>query len=104
MKKFSEIFKKIASKHGLKTTFRSVTKVKWLKSTTRTPLGEKKANMFYSIPCKWENDIYVGRTYWMFESMKKEHEAKICLTKMAVEDGIIESAEVRMGKADRGNS
>ena len=102
LKGFSEIFKRIASKHGIKTAFRPGTKVKELKSTARTPLGEKKANVVYSIPCKCEKNIYVGETYRMFETRKKEHEAKVRLTKKDIEDGNIESAEIRMGKEDGG--
>ena len=102
MKGFSEIFKRIAFKHGIKIAFRPGTKVKELKSTARTPLGEKKANVVYSIPCKCEKNIYVVETYRMFETRKKEHEAKIRLTKKDIEDGSIESAEIRMGKEDGG--
>ena len=40
----------------------------------------------------------------MFESRKKEHEAKVRLIKMDIEDGNIESAEVMIRKEDRGNS
>ena len=46
LKGFSEIFKRIISKHGVKTAFRSGTKVKELKSKARTPSGEKKANLY----------------------------------------------------------
>ena len=52
LKGFPEIFKRILSKHGIKTAFRPVTKIKELKSTARIPLGEKKANVMYHIPCK----------------------------------------------------
>ena len=45
LKGFSEIFKRITSKHGVRTAFRPGTKVKELKSKVRTPLGEKKANV-----------------------------------------------------------
>ena len=38
----------------------------------------------------------------MFETRKKEHEAKVRLTKKDIEDGNIESAEIRMGKEDGG--
>ena len=38
----------------------------------------------------------------MFETRKKEHEAKVCLTIRDIEDRNIESAEVRMGKEDGG--
>ena len=36
----------------------------------------------------------------MFETRKNEHEAKVRLTKKDIEDGNIESAEVRMGEED----
>ena len=49
LKGFSEIFKRIASKHGIKTAFRPGTKVKELKSSARTPLGEKKCRLLYSL-------------------------------------------------------
>ena len=102
LKGFSEIFKRIVSKHGVKTAFRPGTKIKELKSTARTPLGEKKANVVYQIPCKCKDSVYIGETYRMFETRKKEHEAKVRLTKRDIEDGNIESAEVRMGKEDGG--
>ena len=102
MKGFSEVFKRVASKHGVKTTFKPGTKIKDRKSTARTPLGPKKANVIYSIPCKCANNIYIGETYRMFETRKKEHEAKVRLTKKDLEEGNIESAENRMGKEDGG--
>ena len=63
LKGFSEIFKRVASKHGIMTAFRPGTKVKELKSMARTPLGEMKANVVYTIPCKCENNVYVGESY-----------------------------------------
>ena len=51
-KGFSEIFERIASKHVAKTAFRPGTKVQELKSTAKTPLGEKKVKVAYFIPCK----------------------------------------------------
>ena len=38
----------------------------------------------------------------MFEMRKKEHEAKVCLSKKDAEEGAIDSAETRMGKEDGG--
>ena len=38
----------------------------------------------------------------MFETRKKNHETKLRLTKKDVENGNIESAEIRMGKEDGG--
>ena len=40
-------------------------------------LKEYKANAVYSIPCKCENNVYMGKTYRMFETWNKEHEAKV---------------------------
>ena len=102
LKGFSEIFKRIVSKHGVKTAFRPGKKIKELKSTARTPLGEKKANVVYSIPCKCENNIYIGETSRMFETRKKEHEAKVRLTKKDFKEGNFDSAENRMGIEDGG--
>ena len=39
--------------------------------TASTPLGEKKSNVIYSIPCKCDKSIYMGETYTMFEARKK---------------------------------
>ena len=69
LKGFSEIFKRITSKHGVKTAFRPGTKVEELKSKARTPLGEKKAHV-HSILCKFKNNI-IGETYRMFNTRKK---------------------------------
>ena len=57
-------------------------------------------NSFFFFFC--EKNVYVGETYRMFETRKKEHEAKVRLTKKDIEDGNIESAEIRMGKEDGG--
>ena len=103
-KAFSEIFKRIVSKHGVKKAFRPGTKIKELTSTARTPLGEKKANIVYQSPCKSKDSVYVGETYRMFKTRKKEHEAKSRLTKRDIEDGNIESVERRMGKEDWGHA
>ena len=87
---------------GKTIKFSLLLKIKELKSTARTPLGEKKANVVYQIPCKCKDSVYIGETYRMFETRKKEHEAKVRLTKRDIEDGNIESAEVRIGKEDGG--
>ena len=90
------------SKHGVKTAFRPGSKIKELKSTARTPLGEKKANVVCQIRCKCKDNEYIGETCRMFEIKKKEHEAKVRLTKRDIEVGNIESAEIRMGKEGGG--
>ena len=46
--------------------------------------------------------VYVGEKYRMFERRKREHETKVRLTKWDIENGNMESAEVRMGKEDGG--
>ena len=82
LKGFLEVFKRIASKHGVKSAFRPGTKVKELKSKARTPLGEKKANFAYSIPFECKNNIY----------LEKELKAKVYLSKKDLQEGKIESA------------
>ena len=44
----------------------------------------------------------MGETYWMFETRKKEYEAKVRLKKRDIEDGNSESAKIRMVKEDGG--
>ena len=46
--------------------------------------------------------VYVGEKYRMFETRKREHETKVRLAKWDIEDGNMESTEVRMGKEDGG--
>ena len=57
LKGFPEIFKSIVSKHGVKTAFWPGAKIKESKSTTGTPLGDKKANTLYQSPCKCKNSV-----------------------------------------------
>ena len=73
LKGFLVFFKRITSKHGVKTAFRTGTKVKQLKSKARIPLWEKKANIVCSIPCKYKYNIYIREKYRMFETREKEH-------------------------------
>ena len=56
----------------------------------------------YQIPCKCKNSVYVREICRLLETRKKEHEAKVRWTKRNIEDGEIESVEVRMGKEDGG--
>ena len=54
------------------------------------------------MPCKCKDSVYIGETYRMLETRKREYEAKVRLTKRDIEDGNIESAEIRMVKEDGG--
>ena len=57
---FCKIFKRIVSKHGIKTAFWPGTNIKKLKSTGRTSRGEKKANAVHQTHWKCKNSVYVG--------------------------------------------
>ena len=46
------------------------------------------------------HDVYLHGSCTVEYLRKREHEAKVCLTMRDIEDGSIESAEVRMGKED----
>ena len=84
----------------IKTTLRPGIKVKELKYKDRTPLGEKKANVVYSTPCKCKNNIYIGETYIMFETSKKNKKLKS--VKKDPEEGNMKSEETRMDNEDGG--
>ena len=56
----------------------------------------------YQIPCKCKDSVYVEETYRLCVTRKKEHEAKVRLTRRDIEDENIESAEIIIGKEDGG--
>ena len=89
LKGFSEIFKRIVSKDEVGAAFRLCRKIEVLKPTARKPLGEKKRIS----PCKCKKIIDIGKIYRIFGTRKKEHEAKIRLTKRNIENGNIESVK-----------
>ena len=102
VKKLSEQFKRVAEKHGVRTTFRPGKKLKELRKQSQCPLGDKRKAVVYRIPCGCDEAVYVGETYRQFETRKKEHERKVRLTRQDIEKGRFDSAERRMGKEDGG--
>ena len=75
-------------------------KIKEIKRTC--PLGEKQNCVVYKIPCACKNIVYVGETWRLFQTRKKEHMDKVRLTSEDHRKGNTLSAEKRMGKEDGG--
>ena len=102
VKGLSEQFKRVAEKHGVRTTFRPGRKLKELRKQSQCPLGDKRKAVVYRIQFGCDEAVYVGETYRQFETRKKEHERKVRLTRQNIEKGRLHSAETRMGKEDGG--
>ena len=96
VKGLSEQFKRVAEKHGVRTTFRPGSKLKELRKQSQCPLGDKRKAVVYRIPCGCDEAVYVGETYRQFETRKKEHERKVRLTRQDIEKGRSDSAERRI--------
>ena len=56
----------------------------------------------YKIPCKCEKAVYVGETWRLLKTRKKEHESKVRLTNEDIKNGNLTMANERMGKEDGG--
>ena len=76
--------------------------MKDLITNAKTPLGDKNTHCVYSIPCKCQKHAYNGETDRKWESRKKEHEAKVRLTKADLDAGNMQSATDRMNTGDGG--
>ena len=63
--KFTDQFNKIARKHGFKVANKTNNKVKDLISNAKTPLGDKRTDVVYQIPCKCKK----MKVYVMFWSL-----------------------------------
>ena len=98
----SEQFKRVAKKHRFRTAFRPGNKVRQMKTKAQKPLGEKRKTVVYEVPCKCDEAVYVGETWRLFGTRKKEHMSKVRLTGEDIKNGKLESAEERMGKEDGG--
>ena len=98
----SEQFKRLASKHQFRTTFKPGRKVKELKTRSQQPLGEKQKGVVYKIPCKCEKAVYIGETWRQLKTRKKEHENKVRLTNEDIKNGKLTAANERMKKEDGG--
>ena len=98
VKGLSGQFKRVAEKHGVRTTFRPERKLKQLRTQNQCPLGDRRKAVVYRIPCGCDGAVYVGGTYRQFETRKKEHERKVRLTRQDIGKGRLDSA----GKEDGG--
>ena len=56
----------------------------------------------YKISCTYQNTVYVGETWRLFQTRKKEHMDKVRLTNEDLRKGNTLSAEKRKGKEDGG--
>ena len=95
-------FNRIAKQHGFRATSKTENKVRDLVSKAKTPLGEKNSHVVYNIPCKCAKYCYTGETDRKWETRKKEHQAKVRLTKEDIEAGDMEKAAERMNDGDGG--
>ena len=59
-------------------------------------------NAVYKIPCVCQNIVYVGETWRLFQTRKKEHMDKVRPTNEDLRKGNTLSAEKRMSKEDGG--
>ena len=98
----SEEFKRMAKSRGFEVFFSPGSKLKSVKMKCQVPLGKKRGNVVYQIPCECGEATYTGETKRRFETRLSEHQAKVRLTQSEIESGNIESAEQRMGKDDGG--
>ena len=98
----SEQFKRVALKRSFQTAFKPGKKVKDLKTRSQQPLREKQKGVVYNIPCKCEKAAYVGETWRLLKTRKKEHESKVRLTNEDIKNGNLKMANERMGKEDGG--
>ena len=102
LKGLSERFRRTANRHSFRVAFKPGRKIKEIKRTCQEPLGERQKCVVYKIPCTCQNSVYVGETWCLFQTRKKEHMDKVRLTNEDLQKGNTLSAERRMGKEDGG--
>ena len=102
LKGVSEQFRRTANLHSFRDAFKPGRKIKEIKRTCQEPLGERQKCVVYKIPCACQNTVYVGETWRLFQTRKKEHMDKVRLTNEDLRKGNILSAEKRVGKEDGG--
>ena len=98
----SEQFKRVAMKRNFRTAFRPGRKVRDIKTKSQQPLGDKRKAVVYKIPCKCNKAVYVGETWRLFGTRRKEHESKVRLTGEDIRNGRLDAARERMGREDGG--
>ena len=80
LKGLSEQFKRTANRHSFRVAFKPGRKLKEIKRTCQEQLREKQKCVMYKIPCTCQNGVYVGETWRLFQTRKKEHMDKVRLT------------------------
>ena len=73
-----------------------------IKTKSQQPLGDKREAVVYKIPCKCNKAVYVGETWRLFGTRRKEQENKVRLTGEDIRNGRLDAARERMGKEDGG--
>ena len=99
---FTEKYYKIVRKYGFKAANKTTNRVKDLISNVKTPLGDKRTDVVYRIPCKCNKFSYTGETFRKWETRKKEHMDKERLTKEDIQSGNVQRANDRMNTGDGG--
>ena len=72
------------------------------KRTRQEPFGERQKCIVHKIPCACQNTVYVGETWRLFQTRKKEHITKVRLRNEDLQKGNTLSGQKRMGKDDGG--
>ena len=80
LKELSEQVRRTANRHSFRVAFKPGRKIKDIKRTCQEPLGERQKCVVYKIPCACQNTVYVGETWRLFQSRKKEHMDKVRVT------------------------
>ena len=99
---FTPQFNKIARQHGFRVANKTANRVKDLIGNAKTPLGGKRTNVVYQIPCNCRTHAYTGHTDRKWETREKEHQGKVRLTIEDIEQGRTENAKKRMNDGDGG--
>ena len=99
---FSERFNRIARHHKFRVANKTANRVKDLIRNAKTPLGDRRKDVVYQIPCKCKKYSYTGETFRNWATRKKEHMDKVRLTKEDIESGNLHRANERMNTGDGG--
>ena len=102
LKGLSEQFRRTANRHSFRVAFKPGRKIKEIKRTCQEPLGERQKCVVYKIPCACQETVYVGETWRLFQTRKKEHMDKVRPTNEDLRRRNTLSAEKRVGKEDAG--
>ena len=80
LKGLSEQFRRTANRHSFRGALKPGRNIKEIKRTCQEPHGERQKYVVYKIPCACQNTVYVGETWRLFQTRKKENINKVRLT------------------------